>query len=109
MLKECGGVFLNKDNIYITKTTAPFVVKCFKEQFNRDFSIFLKLRHEELVYGGKMVLTFCGRKDEDVYNGDLNKLYGLVATALQSLVTKVSKKFSLIFSSWFHFLKSLIN
>jgi hypothetical protein len=24
-------------------------------------------------------------------------------------VTKVSKKFSLIFSSWFHFLKSLIN
>jgi hypothetical protein len=98
-----------KDNIYITKTTAPFVVKCFKEQFNRDFSIFLKLGHEELVYGGKMVLTFCGRKDEDVYNGDLNKLYGLVATALQSLVTKVSKKFSLIFSSWFHFLKSLIN
>jgi hypothetical protein len=38
----------------------------FKEQFNIDFSIFLKLRHEELVYGGEMVLTFCGRKDEDV-------------------------------------------
>jgi hypothetical protein len=57
----------------------------------------------ELVYGWKMVLTFYGRKDEDVYNGDLNKLYGLVATTLQSLVTKVSKKFSLIFSSWFHF------
>jgi len=38
-----------------------------------------------------MVLTFCGRKDEDVYNGYLNKLFGLVARSLQSLVGKVSK------------------
>ena len=68
---------LNKDNIYITKTTPSFVVKCFQEQFHKDFSLFLKLRHEELVYGGKMVLTFVGRKDEDVYNGDMNQLYGL--------------------------------
>ena len=38
-----------------------------------------------------MVLTFCGRKDENVYNGDLNKLFGLLAMSLQSLVTKVNK------------------
>ncbi|CAN6373114.1 unnamed protein product [Urochloa humidicola] len=81
-------VLLNKDNIYITKTTSPFVVKCFKDQFNTDFSTFLKMRHKELVYGGKMVLTFCGRKDEDAYNGDLNKLFGLLAVSLQSLVAK---------------------
>ena len=82
---------LNKDNIYISETSTSFVVKCFREQFNKDFSTFLKLRHEELVYGGKMVLTFCGRKDENVYNGDLNKLFGLLAMSLQSLVTKVNK------------------
>ncbi|CAL4991250.1 unnamed protein product [Urochloa decumbens] len=81
-------VKLNKDNIFITRTTSPFVVKCFQEQFNKDFSTFLKMRHEELVYGGKMVLTFCGRKDEDVYNGDLNKLFELLAISLQSLVAK---------------------
>jgi hypothetical protein len=43
------------------------------------------------VYGGKMVLTFFGRKDKDVYNGDFNKLFGLVAISLQSLVAKVNK------------------
>jgi len=42
------------------------------------------------VYGGKMVLIFLGREDEDAYNGDLNKLFGLVARSLQSLVLKVS-------------------
>ncbi|XP_021308636.1 benzoate O-methyltransferase isoform X3 [Sorghum bicolor] len=83
-----NGTPLNKDNIYITKTTPSSVVKCFQEQFNKDFSLFLKLRHEELVYGGKMVLTFVGRKDEDVYNGDMNQLYGLLARSLQSLVAK---------------------
>ncbi|PUZ69418.1 hypothetical protein GQ55_2G106700 [Panicum hallii var. hallii] len=80
--------YLNEDNIYITNTTTPDEVKQFQEQFHNDFSLFLKLRHEELVYGGKMVLVFLGRKDEDVYNGDLNQLFGLVARSLQSLVLK---------------------
>uniref|UniRef100_A0A0A9HCZ6 Uncharacterized protein n=1 Tax=Arundo donax TaxID=35708 RepID=A0A0A9HCZ6_ARUDO len=36
-----------------------------------------------------MVLIFLGRKDEDVYNGDLNQLFGLVVEkSLQSLVVK---------------------
>jgi hypothetical protein len=42
------------------------------------------------VHGGRMVLIFLGRKNEDVYSGDLNQLFALVATALQSLVLKVS-------------------
>ena len=37
-----------------------------------------------------MVLIFIGRKDEDVYNGGLNQVYGLVARTLQSLVLKVT-------------------
>ena len=36
-----------------------------------------------------MALIFLGRKNEDVYNGDLNQLFALVARALQSLVLKV--------------------
>ncbi|KAG2632783.1 hypothetical protein PVAP13_2NG124800 [Panicum virgatum] len=85
-----GGrdAYLNKDNIYITYTTTLAEVKQFQEQFHKDFSLFLKLRHEELVYGGKMVLIFLGREDEDACNGDLNKLFGLVARSLQSLVLK---------------------
>ncbi|KAJ1265546.1 hypothetical protein BS78_08G084000 [Paspalum vaginatum] len=87
-LEAWRQTYLNEDNIYITKTTSPFVVKKFKEQFHKDFSLFLKLRYEELVYKGQMVLTFLGRMSEDVYNGNLNQLFGLVARSLQYLVLK---------------------
>ena len=39
-----------------------------------------------------MVLTFVGRKDKDVYDGDMNQFYGLLARSLQSLVAKASKR-----------------
>ncbi|KAG0542170.1 hypothetical protein BDA96_02G080200 [Sorghum bicolor] len=87
-LETWRKAYLNEDNIYITKTTTPFVVKQYQMQFRNDFSIFLKLRHEELVHGGQMVLIFLGRNNEDVYNGDLNQVFALVARSLQSLVLK---------------------
>jgi hypothetical protein len=83
------------------------VAKQFQKQFHKDFSLFLKLRHEELVNGGQMVLIFLGRKNEDVYDGDLNQLFALVARSLQSLVLKVVVYvnycivvFLLIFTLW---------
>uniref|UniRef100_A0ACD5YX55 Uncharacterized protein n=1 Tax=Avena sativa TaxID=4498 RepID=A0ACD5YX55_AVESA len=48
--------------------------------------LFLQLRHEELVAGGQMVLTFLGRKHDDVYSGDLCRLHGLLSRSVQSLV-----------------------
>jgi hypothetical protein len=53
------------------------VVKVFQEQFRKDFSLFLRLRHEVLVFGGQMVLTFLGRKNED-----LNHPFGLLSESL---------------------------
>ncbi|WVZ90399.1 hypothetical protein U9M48_036705 [Paspalum notatum var. saurae] len=87
-LEAWRETYLNEDNIYITKITTPFVVKKFQEQFHKDFSLFLKLRYEELVYRRQMVLIFLGRMDDDVYSGDLNQLFGLVARSLQYLVLK---------------------
>ncbi|VAI84723.1 unnamed protein product [Triticum turgidum subsp. durum] len=81
-------VYLNGENMYIAKNTPPSVVKLFQEQFRKDFSLFLRLRHEELAFGGQVVLTFLGRKDEDVYSGDLNHLFGLLSQSLQSLVVE---------------------
>ncbi|WVZ80385.1 hypothetical protein U9M48_027860 [Paspalum notatum var. saurae] len=80
--------YLNEGNIYIAKTTPLSVVKLYQDQFQMDLLLFLKLRYEQLVLGGQMVLTFLGRKSEDVYKGDLNHLCGLLAQSIQSHVHK---------------------
>ncbi|BAF09858.1 anthranilate O-methyltransferase 1 [Oryza sativa Japonica Group] len=84
--KLASGEVLNAGNMYIWETTPPSVVKLYQRQFQEDFSQFLALRHDELVSGGQMVLTFLGRKNRDVLRGEVSYMYGLLAQALQSLV-----------------------
>ncbi|KAJ3696669.1 hypothetical protein LUZ61_000374 [Rhynchospora tenuis] len=85
---ESNGDYVppNKGNIYIGKTSPPLVVKLYQDQFTRDFSLFLKLRFNELVPGGQMVLAFLGRKKKNIYNGELSSLWGLVSESLHSMV-----------------------
>ena len=91
-----NGTYLNEANIYIGKITPPTVVKLFQEQFQKEFKLFLTLRYKELVGGGRMVLTFLGRKTEAMLlHGEVDSMWELLSKALQSLVQKVSK-----FSFW---------
>ncbi|KAJ3696673.1 hypothetical protein LUZ61_000378 [Rhynchospora tenuis] len=85
---ESNGDYVppNKGNIYIGKTSPPLVVKLYQDQFTRDFSLFLKLRFNELVPGGQMVLAFLGRKKKNIHNGELSSLWGLVSESLHSMV-----------------------
>lgn len=84
-LEEGGREYLNEGNIYIAKTTPAGVAELYRRQFQNDMLLFLMLRYEELVLGGQMVLTFLGRKYEDIYNkGYLNHPWGLLAQSLQS-------------------------
>ncbi|OEL27899.1 Anthranilate O-methyltransferase 1 [Dichanthelium oligosanthes] len=84
-----SGTHLNEGNIYIGKTTPPVVVKLFQEQFRKDFELFLILRYRELVCGGRMVLTFLGRKSEDILmHGDVASMWELLSEALQTIIGK---------------------
>ncbi|KAJ1280805.1 hypothetical protein BS78_04G261200 [Paspalum vaginatum] len=80
------GTVSNEGNMYIWEATPLSVVKLYQKQFQEDFSLFLKLRHKELVSNGQMVLAFLGRKNEDVLRGEVSYMWGLLSQALQSLV-----------------------
>ncbi|AQK58151.1 Salicylate/benzoate carboxyl methyltransferase [Zea mays] len=60
-----AGAVLNEGHMYIWETTPPAVVALYRTQFQEDLSLFLRLRHRELVTGGHMVLTLVGRKSKD--------------------------------------------
>ncbi|XP_057449351.1 S-adenosyl-L-methionine:benzoic acid/salicylic acid carboxyl methyltransferase 2-like [Lotus japonicus] len=82
------GVENNKGNIYMACTSPSSVLKAYYEQFQKDFSLFLKFRAEELVEGGCMVLTFLGRKSEERYSKECCYIWGLLALALNDMVSE---------------------
>ncbi|KAK7386542.1 hypothetical protein VNO78_26851 [Psophocarpus tetragonolobus] len=80
------GVENNRSNIYIGSTSPTNVVRAYYQQFQRDFSVFLKCRAEELVEGGRMVLTILGRKSDDPSSKEGCYIWELMATALNDMV-----------------------
>nr|QNU12860.1 salicylic acid methyl transferase [Betula lenta] len=78
----------NKGNIYIASTSPPSVLRAYYEQFQRDFSIFLKCRAVELVTGGRMVLTFLGRRSKDPSSKECCYIFELLAIALNDMVSE---------------------
>ncbi|XP_022773999.1 benzoate carboxyl methyltransferase-like [Durio zibethinus] len=74
----------NKWNIYMAKSSPPHVFKAYAKQFQEDFSLFLRMRSEEIKPRGHMVLTLMGRRNPD----PSTEFYGweLLATSLCELV-----------------------
>ncbi|OIW20828.1 hypothetical protein TanjilG_23988 [Lupinus angustifolius] len=80
------GVENNKGNIYMSNTSPLNVLKAYYEQFQKDFSLFLKCRAEELVEGGFMVLTLVGRRSEHRSSKECCYFWELMAKALNDMV-----------------------
>lgn len=87
---------MNKENIYMASTSPPSVIQAYYEQFQKDFSTFLKCRSEELVSGGRMVLTILGRKNDDPTSKECCYIWDLLAMALKQMVSEVSNIQSII-------------
>lgn len=82
------GLESNKGNIFMASTSPPCVLTAYYEQFQRDFSLFLKCRSEELVAEGRMVLTFLGRKSQDPSSKECCYIWELLSTALNYMVSE---------------------
>ncbi|XLT49457.1 hypothetical protein HN873_042061 [Arachis hypogaea] len=76
--KELG----NKKNIHLTSTSPPRMHKAYLAQFQKDFKLFLKLRSQELVSKGGMVLTLFGREE----TRDMRTAWSLFGITLNDMV-----------------------
>ncbi|KAI3968510.1 hypothetical protein MKX01_007820, partial [Papaver californicum] len=76
------GTESNKGNVYIAESSPPSVIEAYLKQFKKDFIAFLKYRSEELIKGGRMVLTLLCRGSSD----PSGKLLGLLSMALKDMV-----------------------
>lgn len=83
------GLEMNKDNIYMASESPRNVINAYYDQFQTDFSTFLKCRSEEVVSGGKMVLTILGRKTEEVSTKECCYVWELLALSLKEMVSQV--------------------
>nr|UMB49607.1 salicylic acid methyltransferase [Magnolia x soulangeana] len=87
-LERENGVALNKGNIFMAKTSPPIVLKAYLEQFQKDFLTFLKARAEEMIGGGRMVLTLLGRKSADPSSKECCYIWELLAQALNDIASQ---------------------
>ncbi|GMH17491.1 hypothetical protein Nepgr_019332 [Nepenthes gracilis] len=84
-----NGPMQNKGNIYITKTSTKTVMNTYKQQFKTDFNLFLKSRAEEMVSGGRMLLTFMGRMfDDPTTKEGFNHHMEMIAQSLMNMVSE---------------------
>ncbi|KAE8703819.1 Salicylate carboxymethyltransferase [Hibiscus syriacus] len=80
------GLENNKGNIYMASSSPPDVPRAYYKQFQQDFSLFLKCRSEELVDGGRMVLTVLRRRSDDPSSKEGCYIWELLAMALNDMV-----------------------
>ncbi|KAI7742084.1 hypothetical protein M8C21_030090, partial [Ambrosia artemisiifolia] len=80
------GLESNALNIYMAKTSPPNVFQAYEKQFKTDFTKFLQMRSEEIVCGGRMVLTLVGRSVVDPTSDDSCRLWELLAQSLYDML-----------------------
>ncbi|XP_077251711.1 putative jasmonic acid carboxyl methyltransferase 1 [Tasmannia lanceolata] len=76
----------NKFNICLAKTSPHSIFKAYLEQFQRNFSLFLKFKSEEIIGGGRIVLTLHGRRTSDPSSSECFSHLELMALALNGMV-----------------------
>ncbi|CAH8379485.1 unnamed protein product [Eruca vesicaria subsp. sativa] len=85
--KVPDGLDKNKTSVYITGSSPIIEHKTYLNQFQKDFTTFLRMRSEEMVSSGRMVLTLIGRKtlDDPLYR-DCCHFWTLLSQSLSDLV-----------------------
>ncbi|CAK9329352.1 unnamed protein product [Citrullus colocynthis] len=78
----------NKGKIFMSSTSPKSVIDAYYNQFQKDFSMFLKCRAEELVIGGLMILTIVGRTSEEPWSKECTSCWDFLSSALNTMVAE---------------------
>ncbi|MBA0802991.1 hypothetical protein Gohar_013243 [Gossypium harknessii] len=87
-LVDKANPVINKGKIFISRTSPAAVIDFYVTQFRKDFTLFLKLRSEEIAPKGRMVLTLRGRITPDPTSDQSCLLWDYLGQAFQDLVAK---------------------
>uniref|UniRef100_A0A2N9F4W5 Uncharacterized protein n=1 Tax=Fagus sylvatica TaxID=28930 RepID=A0A2N9F4W5_FAGSY len=82
------GIDNNKGNIYMGKTSPHNVFEAYLEQFQSDFSLFLRSRADEIIPGGQMILAFIGRNISDPTSRNCCVIWELLAKCLLQMAAE---------------------
>ncbi|KAK4781104.1 hypothetical protein SAY87_017210 [Trapa incisa] len=86
LLQVPKDVECNKKNICIASSSPQRAIDAYYKQFQSDFSEFLKSRAQELVSGGRMVLTMLGRRSQHPSSEQPYCIWELLRMALDEMV-----------------------
>nr|UOF75579.1 putative caffeine synthase 2 [synthetic construct] len=88
-LRDEKGNPINKGTFYISKTSPSAVREAYLAQFQKDFTLFLKSRAEEMVSNGRVVLVLHGRLSQDFScEKELQLPWLILSQAISRLVSK---------------------
>jgi len=88
-LYDKNGKSINKGSLYISESSSPQVSKAYFDQFQEDFSLFLRSRSKEVLAGGRMVLILLGRRDRSHVDRGNSFLWELLSRSFATLVSQV--------------------
>lgn len=83
--------------MYISNTSPPVVALAYFEQFQKEFSLFLRSRSEELHLGGRMVVAMLGRTTDDHSDKSTRVLWEVLDQSFAIMISQVSAILSLFF------------
>jgi hypothetical protein len=84
-----NGIPLYHNDQQLWMKMRPVVLDAYARQFKKDFMLFLRSRAQEMIPGGRMVLSFTGTRSTSGRTNEFTQTWKLVSWILDDMASKV--------------------
>jgi hypothetical protein len=88
-----NGIPLYHNDQQLWMKMRPVVLDAYARQSKKDFMLFLRSRAQEMIPGGRMVLSFTGTRSTTGRTNEFTQTWELVSLILDDMASKVSTYF----------------